>query len=96
MAIGTGAAMVSASRGAFGHAGVARAVGLAVALIVAARGHLGGAHRNPAVTLGFWSVRRFPTRDVAPYMIGQCAGAIAASALLGRRLGHGSAHRRKL
>lgn len=57
VAIGTGAAMVSASGGAFGHAGVARAVGLAVALIVAARGHLGGAHRNPAVTLGFWSVR---------------------------------------
>ncbi|QJR37006.1 MIP/aquaporin family protein [Gemmatimonas groenlandica] len=87
VAIGPGAAMVSASRGAFGHSGVALAFGLAVALIVAASGHLGGAHINPAVTLGFWSVRRFPTRDVLPYIIAQCTGAIAASALLGWLLG---------
>lgn len=79
--------MVGASTEAFGQAGVALAFGLAVALIVAASGHLGGAHINPAVTLGFWSVRRFPTRDVVPYVIAQCAGAIAASALLGWLLG---------
>ena len=66
VAIGPGAAMVAAKTGAFGHSGVALAFGLAVALIVAASGHLGGAHINPAVTLGFWSVRRFPARDVLP------------------------------
>ncbi|MES2521952.1 MAG: aquaporin [Gemmatimonadota bacterium] len=82
VAIGPGAAMVAAKTGAFGHSGVALAFGLAVALIVAASGHLGGAHINPAVTLGFWSVRRFPARDVLPYVIAQCTGAIAASALL--------------
>ncbi len=87
VAIGPGAAMVAAKTGAFTHSGVALAFGLAVALIVAASGHLGGAHINPAVTLGFWSVRRFPTRDVLPYIAAQCIGAIAASALLAWLLG---------
>ncbi|WP_310569677.1 aquaporin [Gemmatimonas sp.] len=87
VAIGPGAAMVAASTSAFGHAGVALAFGLAVTVIVAASGHLGGAHINPAVTLGFWSVRRFPSRDVVPYILAQCVGAIAASALLAWLLG---------
>lgn len=82
VSIGPGAAMVAAPTSAFGHAGVALAFGLAVTVIVAASGHLGGAHINPAVTLGFWSVRRFPSRDVVPYIMAQCIGAIAASALL--------------
>jgi aquaporin Z len=74
--------MVAAKTQAFGHSGVALAFGLAVMIIVASSGHLGGAHVNPAVTLGFWSLRRFPARDVVPYIVAQCAGAIAASALL--------------
>ncbi len=82
VALGPGAAMVSDKTGAFGHTGVALAFGLAVCLVVAASGHLGGAHINPAVTVGFWSVRRFPGRDVVPYIIAQCLGAIAASAVL--------------
>ena len=82
VAIGPGAAMVSAGTHAFGHIGVALAFGLAVTLIVASSGHLGGAHVNPAVTIGFWSVRRFPGREVLPYVIAQCLGAIAAAALL--------------
>ena len=82
VAIGPGAAMVADKTHAFGHSGVALAFGLAVTLCVAAFGHLSGAHINPAVTLGFWSVRRFPARDVAPYVIAQSLGAIAASALL--------------
>ena len=82
VAVGPGAAMVAAKTGTFGHAGVALAFGLVVCLVVASSGHLGGAHINPAVTIGFWSVRRFPARDVVPYVIAQCLGAIAASAVL--------------
>jgi MIP family channel proteins len=79
VALGPGAVMVSASTHAFGHAGIALAFGLAVTIIVAATGHLGGAHINPAVTIGFWTTRRFPTRNVLPYVTAQCIGAIAAS-----------------
>lgn len=87
VAVGPGAAMVAAKTHAFGHTGVALAFGLAVTLIVASSGHLGGAHVNPAVTIGFWSVRRFPGRDVLPYIVAQCVGAVAASAALGWILG---------
>ena len=79
VAVGPGAAMVAASTHAFGHTGVALAFGLVIAFVVAATGHLGGAHINPAVTLAFWSVRRFPAREVAPYIVAQCAGASAAA-----------------
>jgi MIP family channel proteins len=79
--------MVAAKTHAFGHTAVALAFGLVVTLIVASSGHLGGAHVNPAVTIGFWSVRRFPGRDVLPYIVAQCVGAIAASAALGWILG---------
>lgn len=87
VAIGPGAAMVAAKTQAFGHAGVALAFGLAVTLIVAGSGHLGGAHVNPAVTVGLWSVRRFPGREVLLYVLAQCVGAIAASLLLRWLLG---------
>ena len=82
VALGPGAAMVAQKTQAFGHAGVALAFGLAVTIVVAATGHVGGAHINPAVTLGFWTRGRFAARDVAPYMIAQCVGAIASAFLL--------------
>src|SRR5215218_1618943 len=88
VAIGPGAAMVAARTGAFGHAGVSLAFGLAVTLIVASSGHLGGAHVNPAVTIGFWSVGRFRGGDVAPYVVAQCVGAALASAACGWVVGN--------
>ena len=87
VAIGPGAVMVAAKTSAFGVQGVALAFGLVITIVVAATGHLGGAHINPAVTIGFWSVRRFPGRDVAPYVLAQCVGAITASAALSWLLG---------
>lgn len=82
VAIGPGASMVAAKTGAFTHTGVAIAFGLVVTLVVASAGHVSGAHINPAVTLGFLSLRRFPARDVLPYITAQSLGAIAAAALL--------------
>ena len=87
VAIGPGAAMVADRTHAFGHTGVALAFGLAVTLIVASSGHLSGAHVNPAVTIGFWSIGRFPFIEVAPYVAAQCVGAIGASFVLGWLLG---------
>ena len=87
VAIGPGAAMVAAKTHAFGHPGVALAFGLVVTLVVASSGHLGGAHINPAVTIGFWTLRRFPAREVLPYVIAQCVGGTAAAVLLAWLLG---------
>jgi MIP family channel proteins len=87
VALGPGAIMVAARTQAFGHLGVALAFGLAVTIVVAASGPIGGAHINPAVTIGLWSVRRFPGNRVIPYLVAQCVGAIAAAALLGWILG---------
>jgi aquaporin NIP len=87
VAVGPGAAMIAARTHVFGHLGVSLAFGLVVTMIVAALGHISGAHVNPAVTIGFWSVRRFPGREVAPYVVAQCLGAIAASTVLAWLLG---------
>ena len=87
VAVGPGAVMVSAATHAFGQIGVALAFGLVIAFVVAAIGHLSGAHINPAVTIAFWSVRRFPGRQVVPYVVSQCAGATAAAFLLRWLLG---------
>jgi len=87
VAIGPGAVMVAARTGAFSVVGIALAFGLAVTIVVAATGHLSGAHINPAVTIGFWSVRRFPSRDVMPYIVAQSVGAVAASLVLAWILG---------
>ena len=87
VAIGPGAVMVAASTHAFGQAGISLAFGVVVTLCVACFGHISGAHINPAVTIGFWSVRRFPTRDVVPYVLAQCVGAVVASATLAWVLG---------
>lgn len=62
------------------HVGVAIAFGAVVMCMVYTLGHISGAHFNPAVTLAFAAVRRFPTRHILPYLVSQFAGGIAASA----------------
>lgn len=65
-----------------GFAGVALAFGLTVLTMAYAVGHISGGHFNPAVTLGLWAGGRFETKEIAPYIISQCIGAIAAAAVL--------------
>jgi MIP family channel proteins len=79
--------MVAARTHAFGHVGVSLAFGLAVTLVVASSGHLSGAHINPAVTIGFWSIGKFRASDVVPYVVAQCVGAVLASFLCGWLVG---------
>ncbi len=45
-------------------------------------GHISGDHLNPAVTVGLWVGGRMDKKDVLPYIIAQCIGAIAAAAIL--------------
>lgn len=85
--VGPGAAMLSASTQVINHLGVSIAFGVIVALLVLLLGPISGAHINPAVTLTFWWMKRFPRRDVVPYVVAQCAGAMAAAFLLRALLG---------
>lgn len=86
--IGPGAVMVNAySGGMVTQVGVALAFAFVVLAMIHALGHLSGAHINPAVTLAFWSVRRFPFAEVVPYVAAQCAGAVVASLLSRAALG---------
>jgi MIP family channel proteins len=80
--------MVNAySGGLVGHVGVALSFAFVVIAMVYAVGHLSGAHINPAVTLAFCSVRRFPRAEVIPYILAQCTGAVGASLALRGALG---------
>jgi aquaporin Z len=77
---GTGAIVVDAlSGGAITHPGVALSFGLVVMILIYAFGDLSGAHLNPAVSIGFAVVGRFPLSDLFPYVTVQIAGALAAS-----------------
>ena len=65
-----------------GFAGVAIAFGLTVLTGAYAFGHISGAHFNPAVSLGLAVAGRFAWKDLAPYVLVQVLGAIAAAFLL--------------
>jgi aquaporin Z len=65
-----------------GLVGVSIAFGLSVLTIAYALGHISGAHLNPAVTFGLWMGGRVEAKTIAPYVISQIAGGIAAAAVL--------------
>jgi len=80
---GTGSIIINdASGGAITQMGIALTFGLVVLAMIYMVGDISGAHLNPAVSLSFFAARRFPLRDVIPYMLSQCAGAFAASGIL--------------
>jgi aquaporin NIP len=80
---GTGAIVINeASGGVITHVGIALTFGLIVLAMIYTVGDISGAHLNPAVTLGFFAAGRFSFRDVIPYGVSQCAGALTASGIL--------------
>ncbi len=65
-----------------GFLGVALAFGLTVLTMAFAIGHISGCHLNPAVSIGLWAGGRFPGNQLAPYIVSQVLGGIAAGGIL--------------
>jgi aquaporin Z len=81
---GCGSAVLAAAfpKTGIGFAGVALAFGLTLLTMAYTIGPISGCHINPAVTFGLWLAKRFPARDVLPYMVAQVLGAIVAAGVL--------------
>src|SRR5712692_704786 len=81
---GCGSAVIAAAfpNVGIGLLGVSLAFGLTVLTMAYAIGHISGCHLNPAVSVGLWAGKRFPARDLFPYMAAQVLGAIAGTGLL--------------
>jgi len=81
---GCGSAVIAAGfpELGIGFVGVALAFGLTVLTMAYAVGHISGAHFNPVVSIGLWAGKRFPAKDLVPYIIAQLLGAVFAGAVL--------------
>jgi aquaporin Z len=81
---GCGSAVLAAAfpQVGIGLLGVALAFGLTVLTMAYAIGHISGCHLNPAVSIGLWAGKRFPGRDLAPYIAAQVIGAIVGAGIL--------------
>jgi aquaporin Z len=81
---GCGSAVLAAAfpEVGIGLLGVSLAFGLTVLTMAFAIGHISGCHLNPAVSVGLWLGGRFPAKDLAPYIIAQVLGGLAAGGVL--------------
>lgn len=80
---GTGAIIINEqTNGVITHLGIAITFGLIVMSMIYALGNISGAHFNPAVTIAFSIAKRFPAKQIPPYIIAQLSGAFIASAML--------------
>lgn len=57
--------------------------GLVLGLVVYVVGSISGAHINPAITIGLWSIKKISTKHAALYIIFQCIGALIALMTIG-------------
>ena len=69
---------------------IALSFGLVVAIVIYALGTTSGAHINPAVTVALAVTRRFPWKDVGPYIGAQLVGALLGALVVLALFGTGS------
>src|SRR5271170_461981 len=81
---GCGSALLAAAfpQLGIGFVGVSLAFGLTVLTMAYAIGHVSGCHLNPAVSVGLCVGKRFPAKDLIPYIVAQVLGGIAGAAIL--------------
>lgn len=80
---GTGAIIIDQeTKGTVSHVGIAITFGLIVMAMIYALGNISGAHLNPAVSIAFAVAKRFPAKQLLPYIVSQIAGAVLASLIL--------------
>src|SRR3954468_15502725 len=81
---GCGSAVLAAAfpNVGIGLLGVSLAFGLTVLTMAYAIGHVSGCHLNPAVSIGLWAGKRFPTKELAPYIVAQVIGGIVGAGVL--------------
>ncbi|MDX5320069.1 MAG: aquaporin [Bacteroidota bacterium] len=78
--IGTGAIILhTQNEVSFNHLSVSLSFGLAVCAMIYAFARISGAHINPAVSLAFWVNKQLAQKDLIPYLVAQCTGALLAS-----------------
>ncbi|MFF9364543.1 MIP/aquaporin family protein [Streptomyces griseoluteus] len=82
---GSFVAALVVGKGQLGYAAIG-VIGLSFAFVLAAVvyvfGPVSGAHINPAVTIALAAVRRFPWREVVPYVVAQLGGALGGGLLV--------------
>ena len=81
---GCGSAVLAAAFPALGigFVGVAFAFGLTVLTMAFAIGHVSGCHLNPAVSIGLAVAKRFPAKELLPYIAAQVVGGILGAGVL--------------
>ena len=81
--VGCGAIVVNdLYGGVLGHFGISIVFGLIIMAMIYSVGNVSGAHLNPAVTIGFYSVKRINLKQTILYIISQILGSIVASIFL--------------
>lgn len=60
---------------------IALVFGAVVTIMIYGTGHISGAHFNPAVTIAFWFIGRFPKEKLFGQIISQFLGAILATSI---------------
>lgn len=80
---GTGAIIINQeTNGSISHVGIAITFGLIVMAMIYTLGNISGAHLNPAVSIAFTVAKRFPVKQLLPYIISQILGGLLASLIL--------------
>lgn len=80
---GTGAIIINQeTHGSITHVGIAATFGLVIMSMIYTFGDISGAHFNPAVSIAFTMAKRFPVKELLPFIISQLTGATLASLTL--------------